>query len=1058
MFWRSSGQQYSSAILLLAGALGLLVIPAPCYGAPQLASAKDPASAAPILDSSERARIQQSYGALPVSFEPNLGQTDPQVKFLSRRHGYTLFLTSSQAVMAFRANSPSVSAKPGQKTVPQPAASIASLRMRLLGAKSEPESVGDGELPGKSNYFIGNDPSKWRSNIPHFSRVAYREVYPGVDLVFHDSRQELEFDFVVAPRAKAGKIALRFEGASQMRVDAAGDLVLATEAGDIHLHKPVAYQEEAGARHPVDANFAIRKNGEVAFELGAYDGRRPLVIDPSLLFSTYLGGSGEDEAEAIVAFGGDVYVAGKTNSVNFPLSAAEQGTPGGGFDVFVTELTELGDGLVFSTYLGGSQDDEATAISTGGLDGGVWVAGVTASPDFPVTTGAIQSKFGGGASDAFVVNLFSNGTLSYSTYLGGSGDDGATSIIACADYTICVAGWTFSTDFPTSNPFQSANHGGEDGFITEIGYPNVSTYLGGSQNDRINALVLGPNGITVIGSTASPDFPVTAGAFQPKCGSDGNCNGGLDDAFVTEISLQLNPPSALISSTFLGGSGADEGTGIALDESGNVWVVGQTLSPDFPVTPGAFQTKCGTDGNCNGGQHDVFLTSLNLPYTGPSTVTYSTFLGGGGDDVGTGIVFDSFGNIYVTGRTESTDFPTGPALQPPFQAANAGGADAFITAFKPIGSGGPPLLYSSYLGGSGTENSLAGSTANAAIGAIAFDTSSATFGEPPPPATIYLAGGTNSTDFSIVSPVAGEQAYQGGPSDAFVTAVSAVLPLEGLALTTTSNIACIAGPCAPAYITPTQAIWSYNTGTSGDDQTLLYYAGTQVTLSAKVPLFWGGACSGYVSTCNLTVTAPLTVSALFGPFSLSINPATATLQPGQSSTSTITVSALNGYSGAEVSLTCSLYDWPGFYPGTYLGPPADSPTCTISPAVVNLVTGGSATATVTVYTTAPSSASNIPDLRRELRWACGFFLPVTGLLLSGFVFATDRRLKKNFLRVLAGVILAALALSAACGGGSKGKSGGGGVPGTESGGYFLAINGSVPDGNTNQAILTVNVP
>jgi hypothetical protein len=539
----------------------------------------------------------------------------------------------------------------------------------------------------------------------------------------------------------------------------------------------------------------------------------------------------------------------------------------------------------------------------------------------------------------------------------------------------------------------------------------------------------------------------------------------LDDAFVTEISLSQNPPSAIISSTFLGGSGADEALGIGLDATGNLWVTGQTLSPDFPVTPGAFQTKCGTDGNCNGGQHDVFLTSLNLPYRSPSTLNYSTFLGGSGDDVGTGITGDAFGNVYVTGRTESTDFPTGPALQAPFQAANAGGADAFVTAFKPIGSGGPPLLYSSYLGGSGTENSLGGSTANAAIGAIAFDSSSPSGSATPSPATVFLTGGTNSTDFNIVSPLTGEQAYQGGPSDAFVTAVTTVLPLESIALSSTDNIDCVEyGGCEPVpYIAFTQTVWGYDTGNGGFNQTLLYYAGTPVTLSAKFPVYWGGACSGYVSTCNLSVTGPLTVSAVFGPFSISDNPSTVAPQAGQSFNSTITVSALNGSGyNAPVSLTCSLLSWPGFYVGTYSGPPANSPTCSISPAVVNLVNGASVTATLTVSTTAASSALNLPDLRRELQSAFGLFLPATGLLLSGFVFTTDRKRKKRFLRALAVVTFGAVVLLAACGGGTKGgtggRGGGSGVLATESGQYLFVINGSVPDGNYNQALLTVNVP
>jgi hypothetical protein len=580
----------------------------------------------------------------------------------------------------------------------------------------------------------------------------------------------------------------------------------------------------------------------------------------------------------------------------------------------------------------------------------------------------------------------------------------------------------------------------------------------------------------VTGATASPDFPITANAFQAKCGSDGNCNGGLDDAFVAEINVDTNGDTPIVTlpySTFLGGSDADEGLGILVDATNKYWVVGQTLSPDFPVTTGAFQTKCGTNGACNGGKHDVFLTSINPPMqvNGPSSLNYSTYFGGSGDDVGTGIAQDSFYNIYLTGRTDSTDFPTGPALHPPFQPANAGGTDAFITVFKLIGTPGAPLLYSSYLGGSGNENSLGGSSANPAIGAIAFDFIQPNFNEPPPPVNIYVAGGTTSTDFPVLNPLPGQQTYQGGPSDAFVTEISDVLPLNSVAISVTSNILCNVnnGPGQPPFFSNCQfgitslqpPIWRFSpVSDNNGEYTNLYYPATPVTLSGQFPVFWGGACSGYALTCNVTVNGPLNVSAVYGLFSLSDNPSSTTVNAGQSFSSTITVSALSGsgYSGA-VSLSCTLYEWPNqqnpMYPDGENPPPAYAPSCPVSPAIVNLVNGGSATATMTLYTTAPPSALGLPGWRKELRWAYGIWVPTTGFLLTGLVISTDRK-RKKLLAILASFLFASLVLLAACGG-SAGGSGGGGVGGTPAGGYGLVIQGSASDGNFNATTFGVTV-
>jgi hypothetical protein len=1051
----------------------------------------DGAASNPILSSAEQSRVYRNFAALPAYFEPNQGQTDPQVRYFSRRHGYTLFLTNSGTVMAFRAGSPAVTTKQKGAPVHSAAPSITALRMRLVAAKPVPDMVADGELPGKSSYFLGNDSSKWRRNVPQFSQVSYRNVYPGVDLMFHDSQQELEFDFAVAPQADAHKIALEFDGASLMSVDGVGDLVLTTDIGEIHLHKPIAYQETTGVRHPVNAEFAIGSNGQVTFKLGAYDSARELIIDPSLAFSSYFGGSGEDDIEAISACPFGFCVTGRTNSINFPVAfqsgSGQQTKLAGGFDAFVSEIALVGaDYVVYgSVYLGGSQDDEATAISFDyTFSPNVYVAGITSSTDFPIPGHAAQGAYGGGAQDAFVAELAVGNAsfdLLYATYLGGSGSDTATAILNYTD-AAWVAGGTFSTDFPTVNAYQAVNKGGEDGFLTFVdlagGKFSGSTYLGGSQNDQITAMTAFDFSLIVTGYTASPDFPVTPGAPQTKCGSDGNCNGGLDDVFVASISADTLFDTYLQWATFLGGSGADEASAITLNPDTinqfagcQYWIVGKTLSPDFPTTAGAFQAKCGTDGNCNGGQPDVFLASLtsapanppNLACTSIPVLSYSTFLGGSGDDEGTGVAQDYLGNVYVTGRTESTDFPTGPALEAPFQSTNAGGADAFITAFKIGGTPGPPLLYSSYLGGSGTENSLGGSSANAAIGAIYVYPG--VVGPQPFQIAIFLGGNTSSPDFPVVNPLQNGQTYQGGASDGFVTILNDTLPVDTVFVTEYL-------PC-PLYATSCINIGATNaiitnafTFLPVPSPNFSYYPGTQTTLSSistggNTPVYWGGACagSGYSSTCNLTVnTSLINVSAGVAPFIVEVNPTSTTITAGQSFTSTVTISALpNTNYSAQVALSCATYIFPSPPPGGPPPPPSppsppavDPPTCSVSPSTVNLLNGGSATASFVVYTTGSSGALYPSSLKHDLQWAFGVWLPLGGLMLSGVCIVGSRREKKKWIAATCFLLAVTFPLIDCGGSGSAG----GGAGGTTLGGYTFSINGAAADGTSYASLFT----
>src|SRR3989442_681315 len=482
-------------------------------------------------DASPRVLVSEAYAKGPLYFEANRGQTDPQVKFLSRSTRHTLFLASTEAVLVFtklehprKSEGQDAKARLGRLgKATQPV-----LRMTFLGANPAARVAGREELPGKSNYFIGNDPTKWRTNLPTYAKVRYDDLYPGVDLIYYGTQRQLEHDFVVRPCADPSLIALGFQGADKLEVDAQGDLVLHTSAGAIRQRKPVIYQEVEGVRREIHGGYVLKDPHQIGFQIAAYDRSRPLVIDPVLFYSTYLGGSGSEEGLGIaVDTAGNAYVTGPTYSTNFPTTpGAFQTTFGGDIDAFVTKLNPIGSALVYSTYLGGSARDEAMGIALDAA-GNAYVTGNTFSSDFPTSPGAYQTTFGGGLSvgDAFVAKLDPTGSaLIYSTYLGGSGDD---------------RGWGIALD-SSGNAY-------------------------------------------VVGATSSTDFPTTPGAFQTIFG------GGPSDAFVAK----LNPiGSALVYSTYLGGSDDHKGCGIAADgiSGPNAYLTGETASTDFPTTSSANHT------------------------------------------------------------------------------------------------------------------------------------------------------------------------------------------------------------------------------------------------------------------------------------------------------------------------------------------------------------------------------------------------------------------------------------------------------------------------------------
>lgn len=706
-------------------------------------------SPAPIREATQQTETAQKdplakrdlYGHIPLSFEANQGQVDAAVKYLSRGPGYNLFLTASEAVLSLPVKTqnekrnefddPDLISRLSDVKAQLAPAALATLRMRLDAANAAPRVKGHDELPGKSNYFIGNDSRNWRSRIPNYSKVRYEKVYAGVDLVYYGNQRQLEYDFHVAPGADPSQIKMKFEGADELVIDASGDLLLKTAAGTVKMHQPVTYQEINGSRREIASSYSIAKDSQasnsytVGFDIEGYDKTKPLVIDPVLVYSTYLGGSGNDDASGIaVDAAGNAYVIGFTDSTNFPISGAMQPTYGGNpQDIFVSKLNAAGTALVYSTYLGGSGQDNGSDIAVdaagnayitgysgstnfpvanalqptrtglynafvaklnptgsqlvystyyGGTtgeygssiavdpSGNAYVGGVTSSANFPDTAGVIQTNFGGSLADGFVTKFNAAGNqVLYSTFLGGNGNDGVTSIAIDPAGNAYVTGVTFSTNFPTATPLQATFLGGVfDAFVTKLNPTGTamgySTYLGGTDEDRGFRVELDAAGNAyVAGMTLSTNFPVVS-ALQPAIG-------GGSDAFVTK----LTPGGAISYSTFLGGSGLDGATGLSVNPAGTVFLTGFTTSPNFPLAAASQATY-------GGGEFDAFAAKINA--TGGS-LNYSTYIGGASYDTGFDVTADSAGNAFVLGRTSSVNFP----LVNPLQPTNGGQFDVFVT-------------------------------------------------------------------------------------------------------------------------------------------------------------------------------------------------------------------------------------------------------------------------------------------------------------------------------------------------------------------------------------------
>jgi uncharacterized repeat protein (TIGR01451 family) len=840
--------------------------------------------ATPDLD---RNKVQAAWGQLPLRFEPNQGQTDSQVRFLARGAGYGLFLTPDQAVLSLRS--------------PDRSASV--VRMQLAGANPAARVSGADPLPGKSNYFIGNDPARWRTDIPQFARVRYQDVFPGVDLVYYGNQGQLEYDFEVAAGADPGKIALRFQDPGRAHPNGAGDLILATAGGEMQLKAPRIYQLSGKQRQTVAGRYVVREQGVIGFELGAYDHSRTLVIDPVLSYSTYFGGNFDEACpgSARILLGGissppsgcpaiavdasaNIYIAGSTTSTVFPGTTPPPALAGAA-NIFVSKLNAAGTAILFSTYLGGNGVDTSAGVAADSAFD-VIVAGTTTSSNFPNSgASAFQSASTNANPHAFVSKLDAAGhTLVYSTYLSGKGSETARGMAVDSRNKIYVIGTTTSTDQPS----------------------------------------------------ATASFPATLGAIQ-------TASLGTSQFFVSKIDPTLIGLASLPYSTYFGGgnpiSGATLGGGIAVDANSNVYITGGTNflhtgnpATDFPIV-NAYQGCLDTPptstatANCSTSvtAPDAFVAKINPSASSGAQLLYSTYLGGTGDDIGFGIAVDSGLSAYVTGSTTSTDFiiptgttpfqkclddPTNPATCPAGMTA----ADAFLGKLGNPCTGSTcttttvPLNYFSYLGGAGTDVGLG----------IAVDSLQGA----------RIAGWTTSTNFPTTPKNNMVQTTPQGATDAFVaridtTASSAAALghygtyLGGIGLDFATSIA--ADILGNSYVAGETASGNFPTTAShlqgnlnGNSDAFLSKLGPTVILALTETVSPSPVGIGNNVTFTYTITnnGDLTTGTIFTDV---LPPSGATFvsansSPGQSScpstggTVTCTVGTLNGSGTATVNV------------------------------------------------------------------------------------------------------------------------------------------------------------
>jgi hypothetical protein len=853
-----------------------------------------------------KASMLGTYGSLPLTFEPNEGQLEASVRYVAHGAGYTLFLSGSEAVLSLPGpdEGDRILEKMDARTRKRFEArrfyqvsprfhrhpKLQTISVAVEGANPSPNILSLDQLPGKANYFIGRDPQQWRADIPMFARVQYSAIYPGIDLIYYGKRGRLEFDFVVSPGADPNAIRLRFQGSQRTSITKDGKLHVLTPQGSFDLLCPEIYQVRNGKRIPVRGRFAVRRDHRtVGIQVAKYDTRAQLVIDPVLSYSTYVGGNGSDyDSGVAVDAQGNAYIAGMTNSTNFPTfnGYASSGSSNG--VAFITKLNPEGTAVLYSTYLGGTGGDWAAGMA---LDpsGRVYVTGSTLSVDFPIVNG-FQTSLGSPNGNAFaaVIDATQTGTASlvYSTYLGGGGNgsnslgDVGLAIAADASGYAYVTGQTASDSstagFPiTSTALQSslASTNG-NAFLAILDTANgvgpsslmYSTYLGGASGGfgdyGLGITADNSGNVYLTGQTTSggsTPFPTTAGAFQTTLNSQ------YGNVFVTELANGQGGVRSLAYSTYLGGSSAiivgDVGSGVGLDSTGKVYVGGDTTSADFPVTSGAFQTTNSPAGK-------AFVAAFDPTQSGVQSLVYSTLLGGtnGSEgEVANALTVDSNGHAFVVGSTSSSDFPT---TSDAFQSSIRNSSwDAFLAEVDPTGAS---LLYSTYFGGTCADGDLGNGVAIDLAG------------------NSYLAGATCSSDFPITS--GAYQSTLAGTRNAYVAEIP--LPTSAVGIQINPQNPTLANGATQQF----SAIATLNNGNTLDLTTSANWASSNasVLLVTTLPQTQGFGVGLSSGTATLTVT----VGTLTASTSVTVVPA----PPTPAITS---VSPTSGSAGTQVTVSGS---------------------------------------------------------------------------------------------------------------------------------------------------------
>ncbi len=754
----------------------------------------------------KKAKLMENYGKMPLHFIENRGQLDREVKFYERGLKHSTYFTEKGIYIALHGKDAEV------------------LKIKPVGGNPEPQVIAEGKLSGKVNYLKGNDPEKWKRDIPTYEKVRYKEVYKGVDVVFYGNQRRLEYDVIVKPGADLKAVRFSYEGVKELRVNDRGQLVAVLPSGSVIVQdKPFIYQEIDGKRVEIRGGFVIKNKGQkyyYGFETEGFKEGFALVVDPALSYSSFLGGSSQNRGYGIaVDSSGNAYVVGTTLSSDFPVQGALQGSNGGSYDAFVTKISPQGNSIIFSTYLGGSDRDDGTGVAVDS-QGNVYIVGKTRSPDFPTTTNAYDTSCGtdgscnSGENDVFLAKINPQGdSLLYSTFLGGSGQDGADGaeefghdVAVDQNGLVYIGGHVNSTDFPVKNEISTCQSGW-DAFIAKI-----DTTKSGTASLLYS---------TCLGGGYGYGIAVDAAGIAYLVGSRSNGLSGVD-ILVAKVDTNQSGTSSLIFLKFYGGSALDEGADIALDSTGNIYITGYTRSSDFN-TQNAYDSTCGTDGNCNSGNEDAFLIKLDTS----GNILYATYFGGSAEEKGHGIAVDSQGRVFIAGETRSPDMPTKNAYDT--TCGNDGNCDVnssyydvFIAKFDPTQSGSPSLIYSSFLGGSSDDYGYA------------LDVDSV--------GNAYITGETRSDDFPLNNPF---QTSRNGVPDVFVSKLS-----EFATLTVTMS-----GNGSGNVTSSPGGI------DCGSDCSEVFSANTDVTLSVNPTggsTFggWGDACSG----CGTNTTCVVTMS------------------------------------------------------------------------------------------------------------------------------------------------------------------------------------------------------